>query len=281
MNFKEELKRTLPANLTLTDREKASVRNRIHETNVSRYPLKPAFISVLFVLIVGVFVVANIQSTNKKEIASNEMNEPTVVDEASLNGIESDYTKFTILPLTDEQKQQYYEEYKIMVDEANNLKLGMKLELDSFEEFSYWVSLEDFEKRIQGYVDSYVQTEREKVKAASSNLKEVETNAYGETTKGTFMYISGILKEIEVTAKFTTQYSAEEDRQLISGVDHISSALVYTDRGEWEQTHYDASILDNGRMIRIRVEGIFHYLGTSYEKAFTIEYHCDEAGNIY
>lgn len=280
MNFKDELKKSIPPNLTLTEKEKALVRIRIHEPNVRNLSLKPAFISLLFLFIVGVFIVTNIPLAEKEEIASTEVLQPTVVDEASSNRIITDYTKFTILSLSDEQKQRYYEEYTRMIQEANDLKLGLKLELDPIDEFSYWVSLEDFKKRIQGYVDSYVQTEREKVAAASSNLKDAKTNANGETTKRKFIYISGLLKEIEFNAKFETNYSGELNRQLFVGVENISTQLVYQNRGNWEQTSYEATIVDGGKTYRIRIEGIFTYMDVSYEKAFTIEFECDQFGNI-
>ena len=137
-------------------------------------------------------------------------------------------------------------------------------------------------KEFKALWKAQIERERESVKAASSNLKPAVTNANGETTKGTFMVISGIFKEIEVTAKLKTQYNAEQKRHLFVGIDNLSTEFVYKNRGQWEQVSYDAAIVNDGQTYRINIEGIFTYpeLDTSYEKVFTIEFHCDPDGNI-
>ena len=75
-------------------------------------------------------------------------------------------------------------------------------------------------------MDSFLATERETLAAVSSNLKPAVTHPNGETTKATYLYFSDIVREIEVTAIFDTQYNADKNRQLFSNVDAISTKLT-------------------------------------------------------
>lgn len=53
-------------------------------------------------------------------------------------------------------------------------------------------------------------------------------------------------------------------------MDNISAKMV----------NVQATLVDGGRTYRIYMEGIFHYNGLDTEKAFTIEFYCDEFGEI-
>lgn len=264
MNFRDELEKSIPINLTLTEKEKAAIRNRVRQPNSPKRQLKPAFISVLFVVILGVFVLSNMESIEKEENATEQL----TIDDA---------TK----PITEEQKQQYYEQYKKIVEQAMQQKVGINIEVAPIEEFkeSDWVVPDLFEKRVQGIVDSHLETEREKITAMSFYATPHETNTIGQTTKSTYIYVTDRMKEIEVSASFETQYSEAHDRQLFVAIDNISSQLAIP-KGTWEQTSYKASLIDGGRTYRIRIEGILDYLNISTPKAFTIEFSCNEFGKI-
>jgi hypothetical protein len=191
-------------------------------------------------------------------------------------------TNEVLTPITEEQKQQYYQQYVEIVEKAMETKTGQTIGVAPIEGFkeSHWVEPAEYEKMIQSMVESFLAQEREELAAVSTNLKPAVTHPSGETIKGTYLYFPEILRKIEVTAIFDTQYNADKNRQLFSNVDAISTKLT-PGHGTWEQTLQQATLLDGGRTYRIYIEGIFDLNNLTFEKAFTIEFQCDEFGNIY
>lgn len=269
MNFKNELEKSIPENVKLTVKEKETIRYRVRQSShTSKFHLKPVFISVLFIMIASVLVLSSIQAIVKEEKASNQM-------------IISD-TNHSSSRITEDQKQQYYGQYIKIVEQAMEQKVGLSISVPPIEEFkeSDWIVSEEYEKMIQNIIDMHLTTERENIAAMSSNLDPAVTTMNGETTKSTYIYFPDILREIEVTTKFDTQYSTEFDRQLFVGLDNVSTKLK-SSPGTWEQTSYQASLVDGGKKYSIRIEGIFKLNDLSFEKVFTINFKCDEFGNIY
>lgn len=127
---------------------------------------------------------------------------------------------------------------------------------------------------------AFLATERETLAAVSTDLKPAVTNPTGETTKAAYLYFPDVVKKIEVAAIFDTQYNADKNRQLFSNVDVITTKFLST-HGTWGQTFQKATLLDGGRTYSIYIEGVFYANNVTFEKAFTIEFHCDEFGNIY
>lgn len=264
MNIKDELEKSIPVNITLTENEKATIRYRVRHPRTSNFYLKPVVVFALFIMITVVLAVPVMLSIVKEE------NTP------QSNSNHSSH------PLTEEQKQQYYEQYKKIVKKANEQKVGSTIGLSPFEEFNHWVTPEKFKKEIQSMLEADLKTEREEIAARSSDLEPAVTDLDGETTKPTYIYIPNIIRKIEVTAKFKTQYNAELDRNIFVGVDNVSTQFAkYSGPGTWKQTSYKASLVDGGKKYKIRIEGIFSLSNISNEKAFTIEFNCDEFGGIY
>lgn len=295
MSLKDELAKSIPT-MELTEKEKASIRSRLQHYKERKISFKPAMISLAFFATLSVFILSALMQTVQEENAGEPLLNGQDPYDATSVGVDENSEEFSdelfedrpkkILNLTDEQKQDYYEQYQKILDEANALKLGTHWGLSPIEEWedSYWVTPEEFEKSVQEWIDAYLEIEREKVAKASTNLKNAKTEN-GITTKGTFIYMSGVFKEIEVSAEFETQYNEELNRQVFSGVNHVSTELVFKTNGRWEQTNYEATILDGGRTYSIRIEGIYTMKYSngyehSYEKAFTMEFTCDEVGNI-
>jgi hypothetical protein len=186
------------------------------------------------------------------------------------------------LDLTQKQKEEYYKQYVEIVDKAMEKKTGINIELSPMEDFPLeaWVEPKEFEARIQDMVEQHLATEREKLNALSPTTKEAVTNFNGETSKTTYIYVPDSIWQIEVTGKFETQYNPDNGRQLFANVDNISSKVI-SSFATWEQTSYEVSLIDGGRTYSIRIEGVLSVSGASFEKAFTIEFHCDEVGKIY
>ncbi|WP_397538280.1 hypothetical protein [Rummeliibacillus pycnus] len=183
--------------------------------------------------------------------------------------------------LTEKQKQQYYKQYVKIVDEAMEKKVGIHIEVVPMDKFKPedWVEPKAFATMIQNMVDEHITTERETLNALSSTYDLIAKNVNGKTIKTTHIYVSGHIPEIEVTANIETQYNERSDRQLFAKIDNISTHVVGSS-GKWEQTSYEASLIDGGRTYSIHIEGIFKKYGQSFEKAFTIEFSCNKFGKI-
>jgi len=185
------------------------------------------------------------------------------------------------LKLTQERKEEYHKRYVEIVEEVNQKKLGIGLGVPPIEQFQLedWKEPKAYEEMIQDMVVAYLADEREALNAVSSTTNQIVTNIDGSTTIKTHIYVFSIILPIEVTGSFETQYNADADRQLFAKVNNITTSIAPYD-GKWEQTSYKASLVDGGQTYTIRIEGIFDYVGLSVEKAFTIEFNCDEFGNI-
>ncbi|KGX91904.1 hypothetical protein [Pontibacillus marinus] len=276
MNIKGELESSIPDNMKMTEKEKATIRHRVHSPYSSKWSWKPVFGSVLCMMIIGVLIISNIQSIEKGQNATIPLNIPSPVHDAHQ----------VSTPLTKEQKEHYYEQYKKIIDTAMEKKTGVVIKVPSMEmlnENSDWVSPEIYKERVQKIVEGHIQRERE-MREGMSEYVEPAVTENGISGKSKYFYFSGIIREIIVTAQFDTQYSEELDRQVFVGIDNISSQIEspeVIDKGDWEQTSSDFSLVDGSRTYSIQIEGVFSYNSATYEKAFTIEFHCDENGKIY
>ncbi|WP_431028960.1 hypothetical protein [Lysinibacillus sp. LZ02] len=274
MNIKKELEKSIPTSLNLTEQEKAKIRYRVRSSPPT-FQVKPVMVSILALMLIVILLQSVEQS------ASNS--ESSITDEQLIENTSNELTmNHSILSLTDEQKQQYHEQYVKIVEQVMEKKVGISIAVSPIDDFKeeYWVEPKEFEKRIQSMVDEHLATEREKIRAMSPTPEQAVMNEDGSATKLTYIYFSDILEEIEVTGHFETQYSAYHDRQLFIAADDISTQLANSS-GTWEQTSYQASLIDGGRTYRIRIEGIFDLNNLTYEKAFTIEFRCDEFGRVY
>ncbi|WP_053582514.1 hypothetical protein [Lysinibacillus contaminans] len=275
-----EIKRQLQMKIGDTTQQQRNVIRKINAQHPTRskkkYVFIPATVSLALLVATCLFVFS---FKGVGEPSTSTMHAvPTPLEEEQVDTFESN----EVLTLTEEQKRQYHQQYVEIIEKAMEKKIGISIGVSPMEEFkeSDWVEPQVFEKRIQAGVDAFLATEREKLAAMSTNLKPAVTNPNGETMKARYLYFSDILINIGVTATFDTQYNSEKDRLLFSEVDAISTKLV-NHRGTWDQTFQQATILDGGRTYRIYIEGIFNYNGLTFEKAFTIEFHCDEFGKIY
>ncbi|MBK3495086.1 hypothetical protein JFL43_09495 [Viridibacillus sp. YIM B01967] len=208
------------------------------------------------------------------------VDEQTVEVEPISNSDKNKVDSATPLKLTKEQKADYHKQYVKIVEEVNQRKLGMGLGVPPIEQFQSkdWEEPKAYEKMVQNMVDIYLAEEREALNAVSSTTNQVVTYGTEGTTKITHTYVMDLILPIEVTGSFETQYNAGDDRQLFAKVNNITSIAI--SKGKWEQTSYEASLIDGGRTYSIRIEGIHSFNGLSAEKAFTIEFNCNKVGGI-
>ncbi|MDH5160956.1 hypothetical protein [Heyndrickxia oleronia] len=76
------------------------------------------------------------------------------------------------------------------------------------------------------------------------------------------------------------QNNKKSDKQLFIKVNDVTSQKVGVP-GKWDQTSYNASLVDGGQKYIIRIEGVLTLQRVSFEKVFTIELYCNEYGKIY
>ncbi|QGG53556.1 hypothetical protein [Lysinibacillus pakistanensis] len=286
MNIKHELERSLPASIKLSEKEKANIRTKIQKSHQPKYHVKPLIVSIVAAILIGISLLPIIQSVEKASPPLNDTS-MSITDEGQQQNIEPsaqsvEETPKEPLSLTDEEKRQYYEQYLEIIDRAMQKKTGLSFGVVPIEEYKdeYWITPQQFENDVQSWLEEHLATEREKIDNMLITPEPVITNADGSTTKTTYIYFPDILKTIEVTGHFETQYNEIYDRQLFIKADNISTKLAYP-RGTWEQTSYRVSLIDGGRTYSIRIEGNFDYNGLHFEKAFTIEFNCDVSGKIY
>lgn len=211
----------------------------------------------------------------KEVIADVQKAEVETISKSESNIVNSS----TPLKLTKEQKEEYYSQYVKIVNDVNQKKLGIGLGVPSIEEFQLedWKEPKAYEEMIQNHVELYLEKERRALKSSTKN--QIVTNANRSTTIKTHIYVVNITLPIDITGSFETQYNADDERQLFEKVSNVTSNIESSD-GKWEQTSYEESLTNNGQTYSIRIEGNFSYLGNTVEKAFTIEFNCDEFGNI-
>lgn len=219
------------------------------------------------------------QPTDSKVLTDEQTNEIMHLSHTDQVAVE----KSMPLQLTLEQKEEYYQQYKETVEEANNTKIGIGLGVPPMADFKPedWVEPKEYEKKIQEHIDSFLKEERETLSSLPSTTTKAVADSNGRMIKKITLYISDILFSVEVTGDFETQYNESLKGQVFAEVNNISSHIASSSHGKWEQTYSDASLIDNGRTYSIRMEGIYHLNGLSTEKAFTIEFDCDSFGNIY
>ena len=275
-----EIKRQLQLKIGDTTQQQQNVIEKMNKRYNMQTKKKNSFFPVVIsiALFVGtcLFAITYIGDEKSNTSTTNTVTPP--IKEDKVNEID---TNKIPTPLTEEQKQQYYEQYEEIMEKVTEKKLGLGLEVAPIEYFkeSDWVEPAEYEKMVNGIVEDFLATEREKKAALSRYLEETVTNTNGETTKPIYMSFSDMMRKIKVTGKFETQYNAEHDRQLFVAVNNISTQLD-SKKGTWEQTSAQASLLDGGKTYSIRIEGIYKYNGITTEKAFTIEFSCDKFGNI-
>jgi len=286
MNIKHELERSLPASIKLSEKEKANIRTKIQKSDQPKYHVKPLIVSIVAAILIGISLLPTIQSVEKASPPSNDTS-MAITDEGQQQNIEPPAQSVEEPPkeplsLTDEEKRQYYEQYLEIIDRAMQKKVGLSFGVPPIEEFKdeYWITPQQFENDVESWLEEHLATEREKIDNMLITPEPVITNTDGSTTKTTYIYFPDILKTIEVTGHFETQYNEVYDRQLFIKADNISTKLAYP-RGTWEQTSYRVSLIDGGRTYSIRIEGNFDYNGLHFEKAFTIDFNCDVNGKIY
>ncbi|GEM_PF-1097178 len=281
MNIKNELEKSIPPSIKLSENDKANIMEKLHQSHPPKYQWKPLMVAILAVFMIVISVIPAIQ--NMKESLSPYTFSMATPDEQEKLQLEDDQTQEPLPALTDEVKKQYYEQYLEIIEEAMALKSGLIIGVSPIEKFEddHWITPEKFEKDVYSWIEQHLITERKMNEMMLINPEPVIINNDGSTTKKTYLYFPDLIRTIEVTGDFETQYSISYNRQMFSSVQNVSTKLVKTQNGDWKQTSFKTDLIDGGRSISIQIDGIFELNNTQFEKRFTIEFACDEYGKIY
>ena len=214
-----------------------------------------------------------------KELAGEQTKEGTPITDSTIEVVETTGP----LQLTQEQKEEYHKQYKKIINQANETKIGIGLGVPPIEEFEPddWVEPKHYEQRIYEHIDSFLVSEREAIGNLPSSTTEVVMGSNGERKKTAHLYMDDKIFSVEVSGEFETQYRKSRKGQVFSGVKQITSHIARSSSGKWKQTFSEASLLDNGRTYSLLIEGIYTSNRIAIEKSFTIEFSCDEFGMIH
>lgn len=230
------------------------------------------FISTL----IGSFVLLGCQD----DVANNkELTEETLTSEQSIvNNNENVTTKKenlspVLLNLTQEQKEEYYQEYVSILEKVNKLfSDSPELKLEPITEFldEYWIKIDDFEKLAK---------ERKNMSIlVLENRERYNPMSVPKTVK----FLMGS-QETNVIFKgsFDTQLNSNtsKGRQEFSAFNSISSEAV-DGEGSWTQLGFNELLADNGITYVIDVGGEFSQLGIISTHTMALKFNCDENGGI-
>jgi len=280
MNIKKELEKSIPTSIKLSEDDKANIMAKLHQSHQPNYQWKPLMVSILAVFLIGISLLPTIQ--NVKDNIPPSASSMAIPDEQEESQLEDELAKKPRPTLTDEVKKQYYEQYLKIIEEAKALKSGLVIGVSPIDKFEdeYWITPEEFEQDVHSWIEQHLITERKMNKMMLINPEPVITDNDGSTTKKTYLYFPDLIRTIEVTGDFETQFSPSHNRQMFTSVQNISTKLVKTQSGEWKQTSFKTDLIDGGRAISIQIEGIYELNNAQSEKRFTIEFYCDENGSI-
>lgn len=174
------------------------------------------------------------------------------------------------LDLSEQQKQEYYKQYKEIVEEINSGNPNATLELVPFEEYKSedYVEPSEFEKYA---------TERASVNFVNISESRIQprSTAYGTKTKD--VSSNGAKVTITVKGSFETQYESYYQRQMFTRINSITSSAS---KGSWSQTGYTPSLIDGGRTYSIIVGGKLTINGLISSHNVTVPFYCDSKGSI-
>lgn len=169
-----------------------------------------------------------------------------------------------------EQKMDYYEQYRQIVDEVSKLTDKQIYLLPKHElKTSDWVTPEEFKQTA--------------LEMANLEIKEIEVNnnkLFTFKTKQNAIMINGISDTLSIYGDFETQYYKTRRRQLFNGIKEISTYLSSDSVGIWQQIGWGKSLMDGGRTYKITIWGTYKRLGIYTPLDITVMFYCHSTGAV-
>lgn len=170
--------------------------------------------------------------------------------------------------LTPQQKNQYYQQYAVILRTINSHHPDTDLELvdqKSFKEKD-WVTPNRFRK---------IAEDRVKVKFAST----FDFSKKESTSKSKTIHAKETTFAISITGTFDTALREEAERQVFKTITSMTSTAS-SSKGTWRQLGYTATLMDGGRTYDVTVGGEFIQHGISSTHNIPLEFYCSAEGVI-
>lgn len=201
--------------------------------------------------------------TSKQLIVNN--NENVITKKENLSPV--------LLNLTQEQKEEYYQEYVSILEKVNKVFSGSPdLKLEPITEFldEYWIKIDEFEKLA-----------KERKNMSILVLENRESYNPMSVPKTVKFLIDSKETNINFKGSFETQLNSNtsKGRQEFSVFNSISSKAADGD-GSWTQLGFNELLTDSGVTYVIDVGGEFSQLGIISTHTLALRFNCDENGGI-
>lgn len=186
------------------------------------------------------------------------------------------------------QNQEIYNQYIQIakeVSELTNQQINV-LPIDELKKED-WVSTDKFRERalcfatLASNANTNFNSENLDLNSQNDYSKNYLSSTYAFPVSCTGYYkfsASNITSEVAISADFTTIYNGI--RQMIGGVNSISSKISSGSVGKWTQISDNVQILDGGRTAKITVSGTFEYLGLLTNLYAYSYFRCSANGGI-
>lgn len=192
-------------------------------------------------------------------------------DEGTDNKKNTEEISPSLLNLTQEQKEDYYQKYLALIENINSEHdTGLMLEpITSFSE-DYWVEVETFKKRANERADISIVVSKNKERYHPASVPKTVTLEIGPNKE-----------RIIFEGSFDTQLNenTSKGRQLFSVFNGISSEAENSD-GSWTQIGYTNSLMENGSIYVIDVSGNYSQNGILSTHNISLEFDCNKNGGI-
>lgn len=213
------------------------------------------------------------ETDNKEVTGESSPTEQSIAINNQANTTEKEEIAPIPLNLTQEQKEDYYQEY-IAIIEKINVENGedFQLELESLTAFldEYWIKVEDFEKLAKERADTSIVV-----------LENIESYSPMSAPKTVKLQIGSNEANIIFDASFDTKYNPNVPGggQLFSTFNGITSEAENAN-GSWIQIGYNASLMDNKSTYVIDVSGKHSQSGIISTHTMSLKFNCDKYGGI-
>ena len=177
----------------------------------------------------------------------------------------------TLLNLTQEQQQNYYQQYVAVIEDLNEER-NAELKLEPITTFSAddWVEVETFKKRAKERLDVSIAVSKNKERYHPAAVPKIVT-----------LNIGSKKENIVFEGSFDTQLNenTSKGRQLFSVFNGISSQAEDS-TGNWHQYGNVALLKDDGATYFIEVSGNYSQDGIISTHTISLEFDCNKNGGI-
>lgn len=212
--------------------------------------------------------------TDAKEVTNESLTtEQSITMNNDVNTTNAEEIATILLNLTQEQKEEYYQKYGVIIEKVNAIsEEDFTLELGPITAFldDDWIEVEEFEKLA-----------KERANATIVVLENTERYNPLSVPKTVKLQIGSREANIIFNGSFDTQLNENtpKGRQLFSAFNGITSEAADTN-GSWLQLGYDESLIGGDTVYKVTVGGKYSQNGIISSHHIEMDFHCNENGGI-